>query len=180
MGVERRKPTDQKQAKPSERKTTIPGNPLAVPLGKGGRNEKTMNKDELRNELKKADQKAAKNWEKIKALKAEIETAKKTYYAVIDGKPFTEWKESAYLKSWSDKEEALDQLKKIAVILSSNCRYFVEEIVKISLAEQLQKYAEKNLIEIIWGVPQLQARLISNVYRCLHDMSYRRYQEEVC
>lgn len=41
------------------------------------------------------------------------------------------------------------------------------------------EYAEKNLMEIIWGVPQLQARLISNVYRCLHDMSYKRYQEEV-
>lgn len=104
---------------------------------------KTMNKDELKNELKKADQKAAKNWEKIKALKAEIETAKKAYYAAIDGKPFTEWEESAYLKNWSDKEEALDRLEKIAVTLSSNCRYFVEEIVKISLAEQLQKYAGK-------------------------------------
>ncbi len=106
-----------------------------------------MNKDEfkkeLKKELKKADQKAAKNWAEIKALKTEIETAKTAYYSAINGKRFTEWKEYAYLKTWSDKEEALKRLEQIAVILTSNCRYFVEEIVRIALIEQLQKYAGK-------------------------------------
>lgn len=41
------------------------------------------------------------------------------------------------------------------------------------------EYAGKGLTEIIWNNSQLKARLISNVYRCLNDMSYKRYQEEV-
>ena len=36
----------------------------------------------------------------------------------------------------------------------------------------------KGLIEIIWDVPQLKAHLLSDVSRCLYDLSFRRYQDE--